>query len=117
MELSCSRFELENLAHCRTLGKHYQDTKNDRAYYGIGCTQASHIRQLNDYSIAFTPILKSNPKNYFHCDVYDNGGAINQNGIANSSQVNYRRDLFKDIWVAYKDDLIVTKQSIKPSVK
>lgn len=117
MELSCSRFELEDLNYCRVLGRHNEDQANNRVYYGMGCTEVSCIRELHKYSITFTPFLSTNPKNYFHCDIYDEHGPPNQIGVANQANVNFRRDEFKGIWEFYKDDQILSKDTIRPLCK
>jgi hypothetical protein len=114
MELSCLRFELENLNNCRILGRANEDTTHDRAYFGVGCTEVSHIGELSNYSIAFTPFLTSNPKNYFHTDIYDNQMTPTQIGVANPADVNFRKEEFKGIWESYKDDQILSKKTVQP---
>ena len=117
MELSCSRFELEDLDYCRVLGRQNEDPTNDRVYYGMGCTEVSYIKGLNNYSIAFTPLTSTNPKNYFHCDIFDEQIVPNQIGVANPAVVNFRRDEFKGIWEFYKDDIILSKDTVQPLPK
>ena len=56
----------------RKSGKNYEDPKYKRAYYGLGCTQVSYIKKFNgEYILAFTPILKKKPFNFFLCDVME----------------------------------------------
>ncbi len=117
MELSCSRFELENLDYCRSLGRRNEDPTNDRVYYGMGCTEVSYIKALSNYSIAFTPLTSTNPKNYFHCDIFDEQMVPNQIGVANPAAVNFRRDEFKGIWESYRDDMILLKDTVQPLSK
>lgn len=110
-ELSCIRFEFENLEFCRIFGVNNQNPQYKRNYYGLACTNAEAIiHNLNGYDLKFTPILDSLPKNYFHCDIYDNIKVSSQIGVANNAEINARTDELKKKWKVYHDDQFALKK-------
>ncbi len=117
-ELSCSRFEFESIESYRALGKHHEDPNYKRNYYGLACTVVSYVEKLEGYKFRFTPILNKNPKNYFHCDIYNGYSDFSQTGVANSADKNYRIELLKSKWNPYQDNGIsFTKELIQPPLK
>ncbi len=75
----------------------------NRNYYGLAATNVQQILSLDDYQLNFTPFLDFNPKNYFHCDVYDNSNLQPKPGVAASAEMNLRTEEFKKIWIAFHD--------------
>lgn len=115
-ELSCNRFELENIDYCRFLGNHFQDPAQERAYYGIGCTKVSYIKSFDVLTLKYTPSLKNKPLNYSHSDVYHEMENADQQGVANSAQLNVLKDEFIRLWQPYQDNGGLTKENIQPPV-
>jgi hypothetical protein len=97
-ELSCIRFELDDLRFIRLFGEVTQDPNYDRNYYGLACTKPIKINQLEEYKLKFTPDINRELKNYFHTDLYDNFTYIEEIGIAAPAEVRYRADILKKIW-------------------
>ena len=86
-----------------TIGLAKQDIKKGRNYYGIGCTNVELINTLPFFQLIFTPKGNANPKEYFHCDIYDTFQYDNI-GEANPPEVNLRRELLKNLFKPYQDD-------------
>lgn len=116
MELSCLRFELEDLENCRIIGKANENNAYDRVFFGLACTEVCQIKKLNNYSLFFTPIISNMPKNYFHTDIYDDLIISGEIGVANSAEVNLRKEELRKIWEPYKDDQGLLKESVQPLV-
>jgi len=116
-ELSCSKFEFESIESYRVLGKYYEDSAYKRNYYGLACTSVLHVQNLVDYKFRYTPILNKDPKNYFHCDIYDEYIDPSQTGVANSADRNYKIELLKSKWRAYQDNGIFNKELIQPPLE
>lgn len=71
-ELSCNRFEMENIVHCHEMGK--INTAPKKEYFGIACTSVSLIVSNENYSLFYSPMYnKEVHLNYSHSDIYDNG--------------------------------------------
>lgn len=103
LELSCLRFELESISFCRKFGKATENPLYKRNYYGLGCTLPRFVNELDQYEFKFSPILNSDPKNYFHCDIYDNFGYNIEIGEAKSAEINYRIEKLKEKWKVNED--------------
>ena len=113
-ELSKVRFELETVEFCRELGNSHIGTGVNITYYGFACAYVHSIRNVGDDSIKLTPDLFSNPKNYFHTDIYDERPSFPvENGQAKPAEINLRLDEFKRIWKVFKDDPDLSKNDIR----
>ena len=115
-ELSSNRFELETIENCRLLGRLNEDPQYDRNYYGLACIGVSSIKEFQEYTLKFTPVLDSEPKNYSHCDIYDDSIPLIQVGQALPPTVSYQKEQFKKRWHPYRDngDLSFVKKQIQP---
>lgn len=117
LELSTLRYELANLNFIREIGPIANDASQKRIYYGLACAKVAELLALKEYSIAFTPNLKEEPKNPFHCDIYDNVGVPPEKGVARSAQDNLRTDNLKKLWSCYSDGEIINKDIVQPLVR
>ena len=103
MELSCIRFELEDLSFCRLFGIQNQNPDYKRNYYGLGCTTPELVYQIPNYEFCFTPNLNLNPKNYFHTDLHDNYPYQVKIGETPPAEVRFREDELKKRWKVNTD--------------
>jgi hypothetical protein len=111
--LSCRRFEFDTISEARDFGKKTENPKYKRNFYGYGCTKVSYIEIQKDYSLYFTPIYSDDPKNIFHCDIYDNNPISTKAGVANA-RITFKKELFKKIWRPNKDSENISKEDIQP---
>lgn len=114
-ELSCNRFEIDSIRILRDLGHTFERPQNKAEYFGFGCTSVQWIRKFNNYRIWFTPILTETPKNYSHCDIYDEGNPPIIKGEPLPAKMSYEREVFLKAWRPYVDiPQLITKELIQP---
>ena len=113
-ELSCNRFELETLYHSRRVGKQHAIPPK-REYFGFACTNVLIIKQNDNYSLFYSPVLKNRIWNYTHSDIYDNGRPPIPKGEALSAEMQLEREKFLKNWSAYFDnEPLIKKNYVNP---
>ncbi len=114
-ELSTNRLEYDTIENCIFLGKHYQDIKNKREFFGLGCISVFNILSTPHYTIAFTPDLKSNPQNPSHSDIYEDSEYFEvPSGQAIPYEIKLKREALLKMWNAFRADEGLKKQDIQP---
>jgi len=101
-ELSCNRFELETLRHCRAIGK-INARPPKHQYYGFACSNVRIITSYPNYSMFYSPLRNKGLYNYSHSDVYDRGSSVMTEGEARTAKINLERELFLKAWETYID--------------
>lgn len=115
-ELSCNRFEMEDITHCHFIGK--INVPPDKKYLGFACTTVSAVKENPNYSFFYSPMFnKEIYLNYSHSDVYDNslpGVPKHELGEALTSKVNLDREVFIKKWKVYSQNESQKKSQILP---
>lgn len=112
VELSCVRFEFEEIENCKIIGKSSEDPKFKRNFYGLGCTSVFLIKTFKEHKLAFTPVLGNDKlQNPFHTDVI-NTDLIPVKGIAATAEENFYKDNFIKIWKVYEESELTSHESV-----
>jgi hypothetical protein len=113
-ELSCNRFEVESLRHCRAIGKiNARPPKHE--YYGFACSSVKLITSYANYSLFYSPLQNKGLFNYSHSDVYGRGSSLIAEGEARTAKINLEREIFLKAWSTYIDaENLIQKMFITP---
>lgn len=111
-EMSCMRFEFETLEFCKNFGLKTANPDYDRSYYGFACISVARIRSLRNFGIVFTPNVLSEPKNYFHCDIYDKSAHKTRVGIAIPAALRFQREELMKLWKVYEHTPSLSKDAV-----
>ena len=112
-EISCSRFELQEIEDCRNLALAHAQTAGT-TFVGYACTKISYIQLWPEYSLKMTPNLTEDPPNLFHLDIYNNSDVKTEDGEANKSELNFQREIFKEIWKIHLEKPDIEHREIRP---